>query len=114
MTPVAAVWWPPAPTPQHLRAPSRPMRAALELFVFGGGPSELEQMGSADPPLAVRCLYGGRKHLFRRLGREPALLGVLRSAAPACLAAVHRSVLVRAAVCRQVAQGASHRSRDMT
>ena len=35
-----------------------------------GGPIELEQMGSADPPLAVHCLYGGRHRQHRRRGRE--------------------------------------------
>jgi hypothetical protein len=31
-----------------------------DVDVFRGGPIELEQMSSADPPLAVHGLYGGR------------------------------------------------------
>ena len=42
-----------------------PIRFGL---VFRGGPIELEQMGSADPPLAVHCLYGGRHRQQRRRG----------------------------------------------
>ena len=30
--------------------------------------SKLEQMGSADPPLAVQCLYGRRHRQHRRRG----------------------------------------------
>src|SRR6185295_12084801 len=67
-------------------------------------------MGSADPPLAVHCLYAHRHRHLRRLGTGEAYrLGELRAAAPARLAPVHRSVLVRAAVCHQVAQQATHR-----
>src|SRR5712691_5703327 len=69
-------------------------------------------MGSADPPLAVHCLYGDRHRQLRRHskgGRDASALGDLLAAAPARLAAVHRSVLVRAAVCHQVAQRATHR-----
>src|SRR5216684_8937212 len=75
-----------------------------------GDPIELEQMGSADPPLAVHCLYGGRHGQHRRRGTEEVYrLGGPLGAAPARLAPVHRSVLVRAAVCRQVAQRATPR-----
>ena len=34
----------------------------------GGGSIELEQMVSADPPLAVHSLYGGRHRQWRRRG----------------------------------------------
>src|ERR1700676_5544529 len=84
-----------------------PIRFGL---VFRGGPIELEQVGSADPPLAVHCLYGGRHRQHRRGGTEEVYrLGGPLGAAPARLAPVHRSVLVRAAVCRQAAQRATHR-----
>ena len=75
-----------------------------------GGPNALEQVGSADPPLAVHCFYGGRHRQHRRRGTEEVyrLGGPLR-AAPARLANVHRSVLVRATVCHQVGQRATHR-----
>src|SRR5947208_9325264 len=67
-------------------------------------------MGSADPPLAVHCLYGGGHRQPRRRGTEEVyLLGGPLGAAPARLAPVHRSVLVRAAVCHQVGQRATHR-----
>ena len=71
---------------------------------------------SADPPLAVHCLYGDRHRQLRRLGAgdEPPPLGDLLAAAPARLAPVHRSVLVRAAVCHQVAQRATHASRQQS
>ncbi len=48
---------------------------------------------------------------FVALAREVGCLrlGDLLAAAPARLAPVHRSVLVRAAVCHQVAQRATHR-----
>src|SRR6516162_5653685 len=79
-------------------------------LVFRGGPIELEQMGSADPPLAVHCLYGGRDRQHRRRGTEEVYrLGGPLGAAPARLAAAHRLVLVRAAVCHQVAQRATRR-----
>src|SRR5437879_6858261 len=67
-------------------------------------------MGSADPPLAVRCLYGGRHRQHRRRGTKKVyLLGGPLGGAPARLATVHRSVFVRAAVCHQVGQRATHR-----
>src|SRR5437867_4530550 len=79
-------------------------------LVFRGGPIELEQFGSADPPLAGHCLYGGRHRQHRRLGTEEAgRLGGPHGAAPARLAPAHWSVLVRAAVCHQVGQRATHR-----
>jgi hypothetical protein len=103
---------------QRLQPAERPHpagRRGLRLLVFRGGPLELEQVGSADPPLGGHCLYGDRHRRFRRLGTEGACrLGVLRAAAPARLAPVYRSVLVRAAVCHQVAQRATHRWRQMT
>src|SRR5262245_22840422 len=64
-------------------------------------------MGSADPPLAVHRLHADSRRQLHRPGtgrREPSVLGDLLAAAAARLAAVHRSVLVRAAVCCQVAQ----------
>ena len=72
-----------------------------------GGPIELEQLDSADPPLGVHCLHGDRHRQLRRPGTggwDASALGDLLAAAPARLAPVQRSVLVRAAVCRQVAQ----------
>ena len=79
-----------------------------------GGPNELEQMGSADPPLAVDCLYVGSHRQRRRRGTEEVYgLGGPPGAAPARLAPVHRSVLVRAAVCRQVAEGTTHMKRPV-
>src|SRR6266705_4536321 len=67
-------------------------------------------MGSADPPLAVHCRYGGRHRQQRRRGTEEVyLLGGPLGGAPARLATVHRSVLVRAAVCHQVGQRATDR-----
>ena len=69
----------------------------------------LEQMDSADAPLAVHCLYGDRHRQLRRVGTGAASrMGDLLAAAPARLSPVHRSVLVRAAVCHEVAQRATH------
>ena len=66
---------------------------------------------SADPPLAVHCLYADRHRQLRRHdARAASRLGDLLAAAPARLAPVHRPVLVRAAVCHQVAQRATHRA----
>src|SRR6267142_81589 len=54
--------------------------------------------------MGVHCLYGRRHCDLQRLGAEGACrLGELRAAGPARLAPAHRSVLVRAAVCHQVA-----------
>src|ERR1700736_4122518 len=84
------------------------MQSSSVLKVSRGGPIELEQMGSADPPLAVHCLYGGRDRQLRRRGKgEVYRLGGPHGGAPARLAPVHRSVLVRAAVCRELAQRAT-------
>src|SRR3712207_215859 len=68
-------------------------------------------MDSADPPLVVHCLYGDRHRQLRRVGLRTGAtsgLGDLLPVAPARLAPVHRSVLVRAAVCHQAAQPATH------
>ena len=79
-------------------------------LVFRGGPIELEQVDSAVPPLGVRCLHVDRHRQLRRHGTgDASRLGDLLAAAPARLAPVHRSVLVRAAVCHQVAQRATYR-----
>ena len=78
-------------------------RLALRL-VFRGGVIEPQQLYSASPPLAVHYLYSGRHRQLRRYGaRETSLLGGLLATAAALLAIVHRSVLVRATLCRQVA-----------
>src|ERR1700758_2880877 len=62
-------------------------------------------MGSANPPLAVHCLHGGRHHQRRRCGTKEVhgLAGTL-SGVSACFTIFPRSVLVRAALCREVAQ----------
>src|SRR5260370_39018578 len=67
-------------------------------------------MDSADAPLAIHGLYGGRhrqhhRHSTEEVHRRGGPIG----GGPARLAIFHRSVLVRAAVCRQVAQQATHR-----
>src|SRR5438067_8394698 len=74
-----------------------------------GGPNELEQMGSADPPLAVHGLYGGGHRQHRCHSREEVhgLRGPV-GGDPARVSVFHRSVLVRAAVCHKVAQRATH------
>src|SRR4029453_17242956 len=67
-------------------------------------------MGSADPPLAVHYFYGHRHRQLHRPGTgewDASALGDLLAAAPARLAPVQRSVLVRAAVCHQVVQWAT-------
>src|SRR5947209_1933896 len=67
-------------------------------------------MDSADPPLAVHGLYGGRYcQRCRDSTKEVHELGGPLGGGPARLAICYRSVLVRAAVCRQVAQRAKHR-----
>src|SRR5262245_40276405 len=73
--------------------------------VFRGGPIELERMGSADPPLAVHCLYADRHRQLRcdDAGTAPGLAALLAAVA-ARLSSVHGSVPFRAAVCHQVAQ----------
>jgi catechol 2,3-dioxygenase-like lactoylglutathione lyase family enzyme len=73
----------------------------------------LEQVGSADPPLAVHRVYGDRHRQLRRPGAggwDASALGDLLAAAPARLAPAHRSVPVRAAVCHQVAQRAGRKA----
>src|SRR5438445_8438120 len=69
-------------------------------------------MDSADPPLAVHGLYGGRHRQHRRRSTEQ--VHELGGGVPARLAPLHRSVLVRAAVCHQVAQRATHRLNGIT
>ena len=84
-------------------------------LVLRGGIIELEDVGSADPPLAVHRVYGGRHRQHRRLGAgATSRLGGSFGAAPARLAPAHRSVLVRAAVCREVAQRARRRRIGVT
>ena len=46
-----------------------------------GGPNELEQMGSADPPLDVDHLHGGRHRHLHRVGRRK---GACRVGVPTC------------------------------
>ncbi len=68
-------------------------------------PIKYEHMGSAGPPLAVHCLYAGRHRQFHRSGtRRTTALDCLLAAAPTLLAPVQRSLHVRVALCRQVAQ----------
>ena len=99
-----------APRPSQSMIEFDSSRGSLEPaelgLVFRGGQIELERMDSADPPLAVHRLYGDRHRQLRRpgTGGDASALGDLLAAAPARLAPVHRSVLVRAAVCHQVAQ----------
>ncbi len=86
-----------------------PLRADLYQVRFRGGHIELEQMDSADPPLGVHGIYGGSHHQHRRHStQEVHPLGGTLGGGPARLAIFHRHVLVRAAVCRQVAQRAKH------
>jgi hypothetical protein len=62
-------------------------------------------MDSADPPLAVRGLYGGCYRQRHRHSTEEVHEGVgPRGGDPAGLAVFHRYVLVRAAVCSQMAR----------
>src|SRR5262245_52473115 len=73
-------------------------------LVFPGGPIELEQMDSADPPLAVHGLYGGRHRQHRGNSTEEVQhRGGPLGSGPARLPLFRRSVLVRVAVCQQVA-----------
>ena len=75
-------------------------------------PMNWNSLDPADPPLGVHRLHGDRHRQLRRPGAgrwDASALGDLLAAAPARLAPVHRSVYVRAAVCRQVAQpGGEH------
>lgn len=70
----------------------------------------MEQVGSANPPLVVHRLYGGCHGQHRRpgIGRTSRLGGLL-AATPARLALAHRSVLIRVAACRSLAQRATRR-----
>ena len=80
------------------------LQCVRTIFTEGRCPIELEQMGSADPPLAVRCLYGGRHRRWRhRSEREVYRLGGPLGGGSTHLTPVHRPVLVRAAVCCQLA-----------
>jgi hypothetical protein len=61
-------------------------------------------MDSADPPLGVHRLHSGRHHQRRYCGtgevqQQAGSIG----SGYTCLAPAHRPVLVRAAVCQQVA-----------
>jgi len=73
-----------------------------------GGPIELEQMGSADTPLAVHGFYARRHYQHRRHRAEEVheLDGPIGSG-PAGIAVFHWSVLVHPAVCWQAAQRAA-------
>ena len=80
-----------------------------QLVKWKGGRSELEQLDSTDAPLGLHCLHGvGHRHLHRVGSREACRLGELCAALPTRVAPAHRSVFVRAAVCQQVAQLATH------
>ena len=70
-----------------------------------GGSNELEQVDSAVPPLDVHGLYGWLYRQRLRFGwrRRAGLLGVPPGPDPALPALPHRSLHVRAALCRQVA-----------
>src|SRR5580765_7685820 len=74
---------------------------------FEGGHIELEQMGSADPPLVVHCFHGDRHRQLRGPGTgggNASGLGDILAAAAARVAAVHLSVHVRVAVLPHIAQ----------
>jgi hypothetical protein len=81
------------------------LASIVEALLRGGGGSiELEQMDSADTPLAVYSFHGGRHYQRRHCGTEEVRqqAGTIGSG-HTCLALVHRLVFVRAAVCQQVA-----------
>src|SRR5262249_54722850 len=60
-------------------------------------------MGSAGPPLAVYCLYGGRHRQHRRLGAPgTSRLDRPLGTRPARVAHAHGALHVRAALCREV------------
>jgi len=70
----------------------------------------LEQMGSANPPLAIYCLHDDRRRQLRLYGvREAFGLDSLFAIASSLLNVVHRSVHVRVAVCRQMARAPNRR-----
>src|SRR5216683_2928999 len=80
------------------------------LHVFKEVTNELEQVGPADPPLAIHRLYADRHCQLQRHGiGNASRLGSLLAAATALPAVVHGPVLVRVAVCRQVARRATRR-----
>src|SRR5215472_5890443 len=65
----------------------------------------VEQIGSANPPLAVHCLHDDRRRQFRLYGiSESSQLDSLFAIASSLLNVAHRSLHVRVAVCRQVAR----------
>ena len=65
-------------------------RVALPSFQIKGGLIELEYVYSANPPLAVHCLYGGRhRQRHRHDAGETGRLGGPAGAVPADLAAAH-------------------------
>ena len=68
--------------------------------VLKGGPIELEQMDSTNPPLAVHGVYlGGNGQYYRHRTEEVNCLNGPIGGGPPSLAVSHRPVLVRAAVC---------------
>jgi len=70
-------------------------------------PIELEQLDSADPPLAVHGLHVGRYRQHRRHSTEEVHeFDWTLSGDPARITVFHRSVPICAAVCRQMAQEA--------
>jgi hypothetical protein len=87
-------------------SPQTPQKSWIEDIAkhctdFRGGPLELEQMGSASPPLTIDGLYGGRHRQHRGYSAEEVFQpDGAHGGGPAGFTADHRSVLVRAAVCR--------------
>ena len=76
-------------------------------------PLELEQMVSADSPLAVRCVYGGRHRQRRRHSYTQVYqLDGPHGGGATRISLFDRFVLVRAAVCRQMAQWTSRLKRS--
>src|SRR6185312_14940071 len=98
------------------KAGAGPGAARLSTSIaFKGGPIELEQLCSADPPLAVDCLHSGRhRQRCRHAAGETSRLGRPAGAIPADLDAAHGPVLVRAAPCRQMAQRLTHERMRMS
>src|SRR5215813_12753155 len=69
---------------------------------------ELEQVGPAGPPLAIRRLYADYHCQLHRHGiGNASRLGSLLAAATALPAVVHRPLHVRVAVSRKVARGST-------
>src|SRR5688572_15833410 len=96
-----------APTRCSSAAGSGSTRSTPGSSAMSGGHSELEQMGSTDPPLVIHRLYGdGHRQLRRLVAGAASRLGDLLAAVPARLAPVQRSVPVRVAVYHQMAQRA--------